>query len=81
MNDYKLVLLDDDVNSFAYIMACLIRYCKHEPEQAEQCALIADTRGFCSIKHGSYFDMEELRDQLDGLNIIVNMEIDESYMH
>tara|TARA_R110002126_G_scaffold289751_1_gene445395 strand:+ start:431 stop:715 length:285 start_codon:yes stop_codon:yes gene_type:complete len=81
VDDYKLVLLNDEVNSFSYVMACLIRFCTYEPGQAEQCALIADMVGRCAIKHGSYFDMEEMRDKLSGLNIKTKVEVNEGYMH
>jgi hypothetical protein len=30
-------------------MACLIRFCKHDREQAEQCALIAHNNSKCDI--------------------------------
>lgn len=79
--DYKLILLNDEVNSFSYIMACLIRFCGHQPQQAEQCALIADSVGRCAIKHGSYFDMEEMKDRLSGLNIKTKLETNESNLH
>jgi len=79
--DYKLVLLNDDVNSFSYVMACLIRFCMHEPQQAEQCAMIADNVGRCAVKHGSYYAMENMRDQLTGLNIQVKVEKNEGNMY
>ena len=77
VDDYKLVLLNDEVNSFSYVMACLIRFCGYEPGQAEQCALIADSVGRCAIKHGSYYDMEEIKDRLSGLNIKTKLETNE----
>ena len=81
IKDYKLILLNDEVNSFPYIMACLIRFCMHEPIQAEQCALIADTVGHCTIKYGSYYTMENMKDQLTGLNIQVKLEVNEGNMY
>lgn len=79
--DYKLVLLNDDFNNFQYIMACLIRFCMHDSIQAEQCAIIADNVGRCSIKHGSYYAMENMKDQLTSLNIKVKVEKNESNMY
>lgn len=81
IDDYKLVLLNDEVNSFPYIIACLIRFCMHEPTQAEQCALIADNVGKCAIKHGSYHAMENMKDQLAGLNIKAKVEINEGNLY
>jgi len=37
---HKLVLYNDDKHDFLYVIACLIRCCKHDPIQAEQCAVI-----------------------------------------
>lgn len=51
---HKLVLYNDSVNDYGYIMACLIRFCKHEPIQAEQCAIIAHNVGQCSVKSGDF---------------------------
>lgn len=48
----KLVLINDDVNSFDHVIMCLMRYCEHSLEQAEQCAMITHTRGKCVIKTG-----------------------------
>jgi ATP-dependent Clp protease adaptor protein ClpS len=62
-------------------MACLIRVCMHEPIQAEQCALIADNVGHCTIKYGSYYTMENMKDQLTGLNIQVKLEVNEGNMY
>ena len=53
----------------------------HEPSQAEQCALIADSVGQCTIKYGSYYAMENMKDQLAGLNIKVKLEINESNLY
>ena len=46
---HKLTVYNDDVNSYEYIMACLIRFCKHDPIQAEQCAIIAHNTGKCIV--------------------------------
>lgn len=49
----KLVLHNDDVNTFDWVIECLIRYCKHSKEQAHQCALITHYKGKCEVKLGS----------------------------
>jgi ATP-dependent Clp protease adaptor protein ClpS len=48
-----IVLFNDDHNEFAFVMACLIKYCNHTPIQAEQAALITHNVGKCSVKNGS----------------------------
>jgi ATP-dependent Clp protease adaptor protein ClpS len=72
--DHKLILYNDDTNSFAYVMACLIKYCGHDKEQAEQCALVADLAGQCTIKHGCWAQIETMRESLEALNLKVKME-------
>ena len=71
---HKLVIYNDDVNSYQYIMASLIRFCKHEPLQAEQCAVIAHNKGKCSVKSGDFMDMFELKNTFDGLDIKSEIE-------
>lgn len=66
---HKVVIYNDDVNSFQYIMACLIRYCKQEPLQAEQCALLAHMTGKCQVKSGDFLEMFELKSTFDDLDI------------
>lgn len=54
----ELVLFNDDVNTFDWVVGCLMKICKHEPEQAEQCAMIAHYNGKCTVKTG---DKDELK--------------------
>jgi ATP-dependent Clp protease adaptor protein ClpS len=57
-HDYQVILYDDPVNTFEHVMECLIKYCKHELHQAEQCTLIAHQTGKCSVKKGTYLKLE-----------------------
>ena len=66
---HKLVIYNDDVNSYQYIMASLIRFCKHEPIQAEQCAIIAHNKGKCTVKSGDFLEMFDLKNTFDDLDI------------
>lgn len=70
---HKLIMYNDDENSFHYIMACLIKFCNHEPYQAEQCALIAHNNGECSIKNGDFFELYELQNLFEKVNIKTNI--------
>ncbi|MEI6576840.1 MAG: ATP-dependent Clp protease adaptor ClpS [Bacteroidota bacterium] len=49
----ELILHNDDVNSFDYVIETLMEVCLHEPLQAEQCALIAHYKGKCGVKSGA----------------------------
>lgn len=75
--DYKLVLFNDDKHSFAYVIACLIKFCGHDPQQAEQCALITDLAGQCVIKYGCWAQIETMKELLEGVELNVKMETNE----
>ena len=68
-NTYKLLMYNDDIHSFPYIMACLIRFCEHEPLQAEQCALIAHNKGQCSVKSGDFIELLEIHNNFEKVNV------------
>jgi ATP-dependent Clp protease adaptor protein ClpS len=55
-----LVLFNDDVNSFDHVINMLVKYCKHEPIQAEQCAYIVHYSGKCEIKNGTFEELEPI---------------------
>ena len=50
----KLVLYNDDVNTFDHVIDTLVEVCHHTFEQAEQCAIIVHFKGKCDVKTGSY---------------------------
>lgn len=62
---HKLTLYNDSKHDFLYVIACLIRFCKHSPDQAEQCAVIVDRKGSYDIKSGSFDDMYDLMVKLE----------------
>ena len=53
-----LMLYNDDVNSFEYVIKSLVEICGHELVQAEQVAHIVHTKGKCDVKHGSFPKLE-----------------------
>lgn len=54
----EIVLFNDDVNTFDHVIETLIYACDHTPLQAEQCAWIVHYKGKCTVKTGSYDDLE-----------------------
>jgi len=71
---HKLILFNDNENTYLYVTAVLVKYCKHQRDQAEQCALITNNVGKCQIKSGTYLDMFELKAELDDLSLNVQIE-------
>jgi ATP-dependent Clp protease adaptor protein ClpS len=81
MKQLSLNIYNDDVNSFHYVIACLIKICKHHPVQAEQCAVITHHVGKCSVKVGHFDELYEMSEELEHLDIKTQIEEYESYMH
>lgn len=54
----EIVLFNDDVNTFDHVIETLVYVCEHTPIQAEQCAWIVHYKGKCTVKTGSYDDLE-----------------------
>jgi ATP-dependent Clp protease adaptor protein ClpS len=54
----EIVLHNDDVNTFEHVIECLVEICDHDPIQAEQCAWIVHYNGKCSVKRGSFDQLE-----------------------
>jgi ATP-dependent Clp protease adaptor protein ClpS len=73
-NQARLVLHNDDFNSFDYVMETLVEICNHSMTQAEQCATITHFKGKCEVKSGPLAEMRELRYKLisRGLNASVD---------
>jgi ATP-dependent Clp protease adaptor protein ClpS len=61
---HNLIVWNDDVNTFDWVIESLVDVCGHETIQAEQCALIIHHKGKCGVKKGSF---DELRPQAEAL--------------
>lgn len=57
---HELILLNDEVNTFDYVIDVLIRVCDHGTIQAEQCAWLTHFKGKCSVRSGKLEDMISL---------------------
>lgn len=59
-----LILHNDNINTFDYVIETLCEVCHHDEIQAEQCALITHYKGKCDIKKGSIDELLPIRDTL-----------------
>ena len=50
----SLVVWNDDVNTFEWVIQALIEICQQAEEQAEQCAMLIHLRGKYAVKQGSF---------------------------
>jgi ATP-dependent Clp protease adaptor protein ClpS len=63
-NMCNLIVWNDEVNTFEWVIETLIEVCGHSQEQAEQCSYIIHFQGKYAVKQGSY---EELKPQCDAI--------------
>ena len=61
----ELILFNDDINSFDFVIESLVEVCYHDLAQAEQCALIAHFKGKCGIKSGTLTELTPMNNELN----------------
>jgi ATP-dependent Clp protease adaptor protein ClpS len=72
---YSLVVWNDEVNSFDWVIQTLIEICNHSTEQAEQCAMIIHTQGKYAVKQGSYEELKPMCDAITDRGIGATIEV------
>lgn len=60
VEDKQLIVYNDDFNTFDHVIESLIKVCKHDPIQAEQCTFLIHYKGKCSVKKGSFEALEPM---------------------
>ena len=63
-NQRQLILHNDDVHSFDYVIESLIEVCNMDSTQAEQCTYLVHYKGKCDVKKGSYDVLKPYREGL-----------------
>jgi len=54
----QLIVWNDEVNTFEWVIETLVEICGHSQEQAEQCAYIIHFRGKYAVQQGSFEDLK-----------------------
>ena len=60
VTDKQIILYNDDFNTFDFVIQSLIKVCRHDVVQAEQCTYLVHHKGKCSVKKGSYKMLEPM---------------------
>ncbi len=70
----NIILFNDDVNTFEWVIECLVKYCGHDSIQAEQCASIVHYNGKCGVKKGTFNTLKPICEALlqKGLSAEIN---------
>ena len=74
LNEKKLVLNNDNHNSFQYVMLTLSSVLNYTLEQSEQIALIVHNKGKAIIKTGEYLSLKNYYEQLKQLDLTLKIE-------
>ena len=71
LRTWKIILFNDEVNSFEDVIVLLVTYCKHTIMQAEQCAMIVHSSGKYAVKEGGREELEDIANVLaeNGLTV------------
>lgn len=70
----SLILFNDDVNTFDFVIDTLIDVCEQDPLQAEQCALLVHHKGKCGVKSGSYEKLEPIYSEMLNRKLSVSIK-------
>jgi len=57
---YHLIVWNDEVNTFEWVIDTLMEVCGHSAEQAEQCAYLIHYKGKYSVKDGEFHKLQPL---------------------
>ena len=74
ISPFHLVVWNDEVNTFNWVIESLIEICKHSYEQAEQCAMFVHFKVKYAVKHGKYDDLKPMCDAITERGIGATVE-------
>ncbi|HMK03457.1 MAG TPA: ATP-dependent Clp protease adaptor ClpS [Ferruginibacter sp.] len=70
-----LIVWNDEVNTFEWVIETLIEVCGHSQEQAEQCAFLIDAKGKYAVKQGIYDILKPQCDAITDRGINATIEV------
>jgi ATP-dependent Clp protease adaptor protein ClpS len=72
---YSLVVWNDEVNTFEWVIETLMEVCGHSNEQAEQCAYLIHHQGKYAVKNGEYELLKQYCDAITERGIGATIEV------
>jgi ATP-dependent Clp protease adaptor protein ClpS len=72
--NHRLILWNDDFNTFDHVIHCMVKYLDYTASQAENIAWKVHTEGKCAVLEGSFTELEVYRKilQQEGLTVSVD---------
>lgn len=73
--EYLLMLYNDDVHSFDYVINALMEICEHDFEQAVQCTMITHHKGSCDVRKGKMEPLKKMKNDLIAMELTASIEM------
>lgn len=70
-----LIVWNDEVNTFEWVIETLMEVCGHSHEQAEQCSYIIHFQGKYAVKEGVYETLKPMCDAITERGIGATVEV------
>ncbi len=70
----RLILWNDEINTFDHVIYCLMHHLQYSETQSERIAWEVHTKGKCAVLEGSYTEMEIYRKILKAEGLTVSVE-------
>lgn len=71
---FRLIVWNDEVNTFEWVIETLMEVCGHTHEQAEQSAIIIHFKGKSTVKTGDYDTLKPMCDAITERGIGATVE-------
>ena len=72
-NHFKVIVYNDDHNTFDWVIQCFIEICKHNSTQAEQLSYLVHFKGKATVKTGTKKELKPIKEALTdrGLSAVI----------
>lgn len=70
----SLIVHNDEYNTFDHVINTLIKVCRHDAHQAEQCTYIIHYKGKCAVKRGTMSELKPMKDGITDAGISATIE-------
>lgn len=71
---YKLIVHNDNYNTFSWVIKCMMDICKHDMITSEQIAHIVHFTGLCDVKRGDFETISDMKEKLINCGLSATME-------
>lgn len=73
----QVLVYNDDVNTFDWVIECLMDICDHTFEQSEQLSLLVHYKGKATVKTGPFDKLKPIKDALTdrGLSAVIESAV------